>query len=62
MRRDKCPICDKPMAHVYKPFCSKRCAQLDLGGWLNESYTIPAIELPEDEEEPSVPQNKESYH
>lgn len=37
-----CPICDKPEARAYKPFCSRRCADIDLGNWLNESYAIPA--------------------
>ncbi|WP_430469554.1 DNA gyrase inhibitor YacG [Thalassospira lucentensis] len=42
-----CPVCDKPVEEQYKPFCSKRCADLDLGKWLNESYAIPAAEPPE---------------
>ncbi len=33
----------------YKPFCSKRCADIDLGNWLNGSYAIPAEELDEEE-------------
>lgn len=37
-----CPICQKPTDIKFKPFCSKRCADVDLGKWLNESYTIPA--------------------
>ena len=37
-----CPICKKPTDAKFKPFCSKRCADVDLGKWLNESYTIPA--------------------
>lgn len=36
-----CPICKKPVDLDYKPFCCKRCADIDLGKWLNESYTIP---------------------
>nr|TFG54932.1 MAG: DNA gyrase inhibitor YacG [Hyphomicrobiales bacterium] len=62
MSDPKCPICKKPASEAHKPFCSKRCAHLDLGRWLNEGYAIPAIEPPEDEEEPSVPPDKESYH
>jgi hypothetical protein len=58
----KCPICDKPMSIVHKPFCSKVCAQRDLGRWFNERYAIPSTELPEDEEEANVPPSKESYH
>lgn len=37
-----CPICKKPTDQKFKPFCSKRCADVDLGKWLNESYAIPA--------------------
>lgn len=44
----KCPICEKPADPAYRPFCSRRCADIDLGRWLNESYAIPA---PEAEEE-----------
>ena len=47
-----CPICKKPINPDYKPFCSKRCADIDLGKWLNESYTIPSPleDLSEEEE------------
>ncbi len=37
-----CPICKKPAAPKYRPFCSRRCADVDLGRWLNGSYAIPA--------------------
>lgn len=43
-----CPICKKDTDPKYRPFCSRRCADVDLGRWLNESYAIPA---PEAEEE-----------
>ena len=39
-----CPICDKPSARGYYPFCSKRCADVDLNRWLSGSYAIPAAE------------------
>lgn len=42
----KCPICAKPATENYKPFCSKRCADADLGKWLGEGYRIPTDELP----------------
>jgi len=45
----KCPICAKPAEPDFKPFCSKRCAEVDLGRWLTESYTVPV--RPEAEEE-----------
>lgn len=46
----KCPICHKIASeNKYKPFCSKRCADIDLGNWFNESYTVPAVELDDTE-------------
>ncbi len=45
-----CPICEKETVDRYRPFCSKRCADVDLGKWLNESYAIPA-QTPDDLEE-----------
>ncbi|MEH6405479.1 MAG: DNA gyrase inhibitor YacG [Sneathiella sp.] len=41
----KCPQCQKETAKEFRPFCSKRCQQLDLGKWFNESYVIPGQEL-----------------
>jgi hypothetical protein len=38
---DKCPICGKPAAPALAPFCSKRCADIDLGRWLKGGYAIP---------------------
>ena len=39
--RYRCPICGRPAAAGYRPFCSKRCADIDLGRWLGEVYRIP---------------------
>ena len=39
-----CPICGKPRNADYRPFCSKRCADVDLGRWLHGSYAIPVTE------------------
>lgn len=44
-----CPICQKPTNEHYRPFCSRRCADVDLGRWLNGSYAI-ASDDPEDTE------------
>jgi endogenous inhibitor of DNA gyrase (YacG/DUF329 family) len=38
----KCPICGRPTEEKFKPFCSKRCADVDLNRWLTGSYVIPA--------------------
>ncbi len=39
-----CVQCGKPQTERYKPFCSKRCADLDLHRWLTGGYAIPAVE------------------
>jgi uncharacterized protein len=44
----KCPVCGKPAQAEYKPFCSARCADVDLNRWLTGSYAIPAVEDDED--------------
>jgi hypothetical protein len=36
-----CPICGRPPETAFRPFCSKRCADVDLGRWFNESYVVP---------------------
>ena len=47
-RKAACPLCQQPAEALYRPFCSRRCAQLDLGKWLTGSYTIPSYEAMED--------------
>jgi|TARA_Y100000294_G_scaffold94786_1_gene88223 hypothetical protein len=37
-------MCGQPAESAYRPFCSKRCKELDLGNWLNESYRVPVVE------------------
>ena len=46
-----CPICAKESDPKYRPFCSRRCADVDLARWLNGSYAIPAVAV-EDENPP----------
>jgi hypothetical protein len=48
----ECPVCGKPADEKYRPFCSKRCADIDLGRWLKESYRVPTDEPPGDDEGP----------
>lgn len=45
-----CPICHRKSAAEYRPFCSKRCADIDLARWLGGGYAIPSDD-PEDMEE-----------
>ena len=42
-----CPICSGESAPAYRPFCSRRCADVDLARWLNGAYAVPS-EAPED--------------
>lgn len=59
MPESRCPICKKPAAKRVPgergayPFCSERCRQVDLGRWFTESYSVPAVEPEDQEEEPS---------
>lgn len=41
-----CPVCGKPGVDVYRPFCSGRCADLDLGKWFKGDYRIATDERP----------------
>jgi endogenous inhibitor of DNA gyrase (YacG/DUF329 family) len=45
-----CPVCGKPAVQQFRPFCSRRCGDVDLHRWLSDSYVPPAMR---DEEEPS---------
>ena len=40
----KCPMCGRPAADESLPFCSRRCANLDLQRWLSGRYAIPSAE------------------
>ncbi len=44
---EACPICGKPPAKDFAPFCSKRCADIDLGRWLKGGYAIPGEKVPD---------------
>jgi endogenous inhibitor of DNA gyrase (YacG/DUF329 family) len=46
-----CPICGKPTSPQHRPFCSVRCAQIDLGRWLKGNYRIETDEGPDDPSE-----------
>jgi endogenous inhibitor of DNA gyrase (YacG/DUF329 family) len=39
--RGKCPICGRSTQAKYRPFCSRRCADVDLARWLRGAYVIP---------------------
>ena len=45
-----CAICGKPADEAFKPFCSKRCADVDLHRWLSGVYAVPVTEDEEEDE------------
>ena len=45
-----CPICNRPTDPKYRPFCSRRCADVDLAKWLTGAYAVPA----EDSDDPDT--------
>jgi uncharacterized protein len=47
-----CPICGKPAQEKTRPFCSRRCADVDLQRWFTGRYTIPVVEDDEDDDLP----------
>lgn len=51
--KGNCPICKSPTDAAYKPFCSKRCADVDLHRWLSGGYAIPAVESGDDRDAPA---------
>ena len=55
----KCPICGKNAVLEYQPFCSKKCADVDLGRWLKGVYVVYTNETPEDEPLKSTEQEEE---
>ena len=48
-----CPICDRETDAKYRPICSRRCADVDLGRWMTGAYAIPAEAI--DDENPTDP-------
>jgi endogenous inhibitor of DNA gyrase (YacG/DUF329 family) len=48
----RCPVCRKPTAETWRPFCSKHCADIDLGRWLGESYRIASREEADEDDVP----------
>jgi len=48
----RCPICGKAAEQRFRPFCSRRCADVDLNRWLSGAYAVPAVEEDDPDEEP----------
>jgi endogenous inhibitor of DNA gyrase (YacG/DUF329 family) len=58
----RCPTCERefqPSESAALPFCSERCRLIDLGRWLDEGYSVPAIPDP-DADEPPPPNRDEA--
>lgn len=54
----KCVRCGQPVLPRFRPFCSQRCADIDLGAWLKGSYRVATDEAPESgEDAPENPEN-----
>lgn len=49
--RGRCPICSAPAEPALRPFCSRRCADVDLSRWLRGAYAIPAQSADDEEDE-----------
>ena len=58
----KCPQCEKEFLYYsseFRPFCSERCQQIDLGHWFQESYVVPSKDLNVDAEKEVDEENDE---
>ncbi len=58
IRTVSCPACRRPtpysMSNAWRPFCSQRCREGDLGAWASEQFRLPAEDTPgPDDEQPS---------
>jgi uncharacterized protein len=49
-----CPICRKPAVERFRPFCGKRCADVDLNRWLSGVYAVPVKDDDEDAPKPAA--------
>jgi endogenous inhibitor of DNA gyrase (YacG/DUF329 family) len=54
----KCPICGRLTDAHYRPFCSRRCADVDLSRWLSGGYAIPVLEDDDEDGEHSTAADK----
>ena len=59
LRTKACPICGKPALETFRPFCGRRCADVDLNRWLSGVYAVPVKEE-EDEDGTAKPDGEAS--
>jgi len=55
-RHGACPICGKPAVDAFRPFCGRRCRDVDLNRWLSGVYAVP---VKEEEDEDGAPKTEE---
>ena len=61
LRTKPCPVCGKPPVETFQPFCSRRCADVDLNRWLSGVYAVPVKEEEDEDGAPAAkPGNEES--
>lgn len=49
-RPGRCPVCGQPESNENRPFCSRRCADVDLGRWLTGQYRVPGAPVEPDDD------------
>lgn len=56
--KSRCPICGTLADAKFRPFCSKRCADVDLARWMTETYVVPGGGADADEDGDEVDANR----
>ena len=61
----KCPQCATEFSYYeseFRPFCTERCKQIDLGHWFQESYVVPSKEVVDEVESENQIENQNEEH
>lgn len=53
-----CPLCGKATGAAFKPFCSKRCADIDLGKWFRGDYAVATVESDDEPDDADLLEDK----
>jgi endogenous inhibitor of DNA gyrase (YacG/DUF329 family) len=59
-RGEPCPICRKPAAEQFRPFCSQRCRHVDLNRWLSGVYAAPVADDEDEDGRPAAAPSDEA--
>lgn len=62
IRNSTCPLCKKPTVFDFRPFCSKRCADIDLAHWFRGDYSIEGEEGNQEDEDTKTPSTHDKKH